>query len=198
MMKRYLSTAPIGFAVTLGLLYAMQILIDSGEAAFKPPREVDMLGWIAQPPTEEPPLVDEPPKRISPPEVPPHVLPPTSPESGNKGVLVAPGPADPPSTGGVEFNPYNSDGPLVHMVRVQPAYPAIAESRGIEGFVTVQFDVTPDGLVSNVTIVESSHSIFEKAAVKAAHKFRFKPKIVDGTPVATTGVGYRFRFEMDR
>ncbi len=198
MVKRYLSTAPIGFAVTLGLLYAMQILIDSGEAVLKPPRDVDMLGWIAQPPIEDPPRVDRPPERISPPADPPRLPPPTSPEPADRGVFVAPGPADPPPAGSVEFNPYNSDGPLVHMVRVQPAYPPIAASRGIEGFVTVRFDVTPEGLASNVTVVESSHAIFERAAVKAAHKFRFKPKVVDGTAVASTGVVYRFRFEMDR
>ena len=198
MMKRYLSTAPIGFAVTLGLLYAMQILVDTGEAAFKPPRDVDMLGWIAQPPREEPPLLDELPERISPPEATPRITPPTSPQSSDKGVFVAPGPADPSPTSGVEFKPHILDGPLVHMVRVQPAYPATAQSRGIEGFVTVRFDVTPDGLVTNVAVVESSHSIFEKAAVKAAHKFRFKPEVVDGIPIATKGVAYRFRFEMDR
>ena len=198
MMKRYLSSAPIGFAVTLGLLYAMHVLIDSGEAAFVQPREADLLGWIAEPPKDDPPLVDELPERINPPEIPPNLQPPTTHESGDRRIVVTPGPTDPTPTGGIEFSPYNSDGPLVHMVRVQPTYPAIAESRGIEGFVTVRFDVTPEGLASNVTVVESSHGIFEKAAIKAAQKFRFKPKVVDGTPVATAGVGYRFRFEMKK
>lgn len=197
MMKRYLSSAPIGFAVTLSLLYAMQVLIDSGEEILVTPRKMDMLGWIAEPRKTDPPAVDDRPKRIDPPVIPPSLQPPTTPETGGEGVYVGRTPQNPPPTTGTGFNPYRSDGPLVHMVRVQPAYPPYAASRGLEGFVIVRFDVSPEGLAGNVVVVESSHGIFEKAAVKAAQKFRFKPKVADGVPVATTGVAYRFRFEMD-
>jgi protein TonB len=70
-------------------------------------------------------------------------------------------------------------------------------TRGIEGWVTVQFDVLPDGTVGNVTVIESSNRSFERSAIQAAGRFRFKARVVDGVPQTSTGVQYRFRFELD-
>jgi len=89
------------------------------------------------------------------------------------------------------------DGPLVAMIRVEPAYPIRASTLGLEGFVTVRFDVNSDGSVSNVSVLESSHSVFEQAAIKAARKFRFKARVVDGIAQPTFGVQNRFVFRME-
>ncbi|MEM9209679.1 MAG: energy transducer TonB, partial [Pseudomonadota bacterium] len=70
-------------------------------------------------------------------------------------------------------------------------------ARGVEGFVTVRFDVDTRGQTRNVTVVASSHAGFERAAIRAAEKFRYRAQIVDGQPVTTTGLHYRFRFELD-
>ena len=83
------------------------------------------------------------------------------------------------------------------MVRVKPAFPPKALRLGMDGFVTVQFDVSAAGKVVNLMVVESSHTLFEPAAVRAAMKFRFKPRVVDGEPVAVSGISYRFRFDLD-
>ena len=89
------------------------------------------------------------------------------------------------------------DGPLVAMVRVRPVYPAAAAQRELSGYAVVQFDVLTDGTVANVAIVESSNRIFESSSIRAAQKMRFKPKVIDGVPQVSTGVQYRFTFEMD-
>ena len=91
-----------------------------------------------------------------------------------------------------------SDGPLVALVRVEPTYPARPRAQGLEGFVIVQFDVLADGTVSNVSIVESSSRLFEAAAARAAMRFRFKPRVVDGVALTTSGIQNLFRFEMER
>lgn len=88
-----------------------------------------------------------------------------------------------------------NDGPLVAIVRVQPAYPAAAETRGLEGWVLVEFDVRADGGVANAFVVESSSQIFEKASLDAVYRFRFKPRVVDGVPQLTAGLQNLFRFE---
>ena len=90
------------------------------------------------------------------------------------------------------------DGSLVAIVRVEPTYPLRAEESSLEGYVTVRFDVNADGTVSNVTVVSSSHRIFEKAAIKAASKFRYKARVVDGIAQATYGLQNRFVFKMER
>ena len=89
------------------------------------------------------------------------------------------------------------DNPLISIVRVQPTYPAVAEQRGLEGWVDVRFDVMTNGQVTNIEVMASSDRIFEKAAIKAAQRFRFKAPVVNGVPQVATGVDYRFRFEMN-
>lgn len=91
-----------------------------------------------------------------------------------------------------------SDGPLVAIVRVQPVYPPRAIAMNLDGWVVVRFDVTADGLVTNPTVVESSHRVFEKAALDTVQKFRYKPRVIDGVPRPSTGLQNVFRFEIDR
>ena len=63
---------------------------------------------------------------------------------------------------------------------------------------TVRFDVNADGTVSNVTVMDSSSHVFERAAIKAARKFRFKARVVDGVPQPSYGLQNRFVFKMER
>ena len=90
-----------------------------------------------------------------------------------------------------------SDGPLVALVRVEPTYPGAALQKGLEGYVLIKFDVTPQGMVTNVRVIESSHRVFESAARNAAKRFRFKPRVTDGIPQFTAGIQNLFRFEME-
>ena len=82
-------------------------------------------------------------------------------------------------------------------VRVQPVYPVRAQTQGLEGHVLVQFDVMADGTVTNITVIESSHKVFERSAIEAAGRFRFKARVVDGVPQASYGLRNLFTFEME-
>lgn len=198
MMTRYLTSASLGVTMTLGLLYLMHVLIDTGKAVGSDPVKGPDLAWILPPTEDLPPLLDE---RIEPP--PPPLIPPTnrapiSTESSGTGKGVTIPSQNPKSTrpdfGQLAF----TDGPLVNVVRVQPTYPIRALTRNIEGYVTVGFDVSPAGSVINVFVLDSSHALFEKPAIEAAYRFRFKSRVVDGVPVGTTGLRNRFRFEIDK
>ncbi|MBQ46429.1 MAG: hypothetical protein CMP10_02865 [Zetaproteobacteria bacterium] len=71
------------------------------------------------------------------------------------------------------------------IVRIEPQYPRKAAMRGIEGFVTVNFLVTESGSISEIKIVNAKPPrIFNRAAKKAVSRWKYKPKLMDGKPVA--------------
>lgn len=197
-MFKHLTTAVFsGSAVTLGLLYVMQLLIVIQPGAESMPREPWEFEWLYDPPREDPPRTtefDKPDAIKDPPEI-PQTFETPNPFPGGTTVRITPRkPADPDFTMPVNTIP---DGPLVALVRVRPVYPARAEMNGIEGYVLVEFTVGTDGTVSDVVVVDSSHAIFETSAVKAAERFRFKPRVIAGVALPTHGVQNLFRFRME-
>ena len=78
-----------------------------------------------------------------------------------------------------------------------PIYPRRAQTRGIEGYVLLEFFVTTAGAVRDPRVVESKPpGIFDNAAVQAALKFKYKPKVVNGEPVEVAGVRNLITFEL--
>ena len=91
------------------------------------------------------------------------------------------------------------DGEYLPIVKVAPQYPRRAAQRGIEGYVVVEFDVTTLGTVANARVIESDPpNIFNRAAISAANKFKYKPKMVNGKAVEVKGVRNLIRFELDK
>lgn len=73
---------------------------------------------------------------------------------------------------------------LIPIFRVPPRYPMRAASRRIEGWVKVEFTITELGTVTDATVVEAyPNSIFNRSALRAIAKWKFKPKLVAGQPV---------------
>ncbi len=63
-------------------------------------------------------------------------------------------------------------------------YPAEAKDKKVEGYVRVAYDVSADGSVTNVRVVDSDPpGVFDEAAVAAVRGWRFHPAISDGKPV---------------
>ncbi len=86
----------------------------------------------------------------------------------------------------------------VPLLKIAPIYPRKAAERGVQGEVTVQFDVDESGIVINPTIFENKtrSTALEKASIVAALKFRYAPGFVDGKPVVTEGVKNRFTYKL--
>lgn len=73
--------------------------------------------------------------------------------------------------------------PLQLLAGADPAYPAAAQAAGIEGQVTVSYDVTPAGRVANAVVVAADPSgVFEEAALAAVRSWRFRPATEPGLP----------------
>lgn len=81
--------------------------------------------------------------------------------------------------------------------QASPEYPAEAKANGIEGKVTLGLRVEIDGTVSGPKVKTSSgSSLLDQAALTAAGKYRFKPALQDGKPVAVW-VSFTVTFVLD-
>lgn len=197
MFTRMLSAAVAGIVVTAGLFYLMHYLIEVSHGTPRDPRPRLELAFL--PTIDDTPVVTNlvPPER---PDPPPELPPGKPPIEDNGDVIAVPPPPEVPRPGtkGLRSGTIRyADGGLMTIVAVQPVYPRIASERGLEGQVVVRFDVSETGTVSNAVVVESSNRVFDKAAIDAAKRFRFKPRVVDGVPQASYGVHRLFTFRME-
>ena len=63
----------------------------------------------------------------------------------------------------------------------------------------LEFTVSKLGTVVDPKVIEADPpNIFNRAAISAAKKFKYKPKIENGEAVAVTGIRNIIRFELDK
>ena len=92
----------------------------------------------------------------------------------------------------------STDSDYVPVLKVAPIYPQRAANRNIEGYVIVEYSISSSGQVVNVKVIESKPSgIFDKSAIEAAKRFKYKPRKVDGVNVAVDGVKNKFTFVLE-
>jgi protein TonB len=200
MIGRYAFSIVIGTVVTLSLLFIMQLLIVTGKQALTDPRERHKLEFVRVKKNENLNTQDlTPEKPPKPPETPPETPPqdmdnidPDAPtiDVGRPDISAN---TDIGGPGGMNI----AEGDYLPIVRVAPVYPSRALSRGLEGFVDMSFTVTATGTVKDPIVLQSTSSLFERAATRAVLKFKYKPRVVDGIPVEVTGVKTRITFELE-
>jgi protein TonB len=70
---------------------------------------------------------------------------------------------------------------------VNPNYPTAALRSGQSGWVVVGFTITAEGRTTDVHVVDAQpRHVFDRAAMEAVGRYRFKPATRDGTAVAST------------
>jgi protein TonB len=78
--------------------------------------------------------------------------------------------------------------------QVPPTYPAELRKAKIEGLVTLAFLLNEEGRVEDAQIENSTHPEFERPAIEALRRWRFRPGVKDGAPVkAYMRLPMRFR-----
>lgn len=91
---------------------------------------------------------------------------------------------DGPFLGAVGQVNMTEEGGVIPIVRIAPQYPRKALMAKIEGWVKVKFTITPSGTVTNPEVVDAKpRRIFDREAIRAILKFKFKPKVVNGQGV---------------
>ncbi len=86
---------------------------------------------------------------------------------------------------------------LDRIVTRDPVYPAQALRNGTKGWVELAFTVTANGSVRDIEIVAAEpRGVFDSAASDAVAAWRFRPRVVNGQPVAQRST-VTMRFDVD-
>ena len=79
-------------------------------------------------------------------------------------------------------------------MKVYPSFPTHRAAQA-GGYAIVRFDVNAMGQVENPAVIDSSHSVFNRSAINAILKFKYRPRIVNGEAVSTQGLKFKFTYE---
>jgi len=76
------------------------------------------------------------------------------------------------------------EGDIIPIVVIRPMYPRDAAMQGLEGWVKVEFIITAIGTVKNPRVIDAKPPrVFNREAIRAILKWKFKPRVVDGVAV---------------
>jgi biopolymer transport protein ExbB len=191
------------FFVTAALLFLMQTLIETGRDAISNRSPVEFVDFIRIRRAERIETREEKPQKIMP-EAKPEVVRATLDNSDmDAGIDIG---MSSTVTNlqiggfaiGAKLGDYGiSDAEYMPIVRVVPMYPRQAAMLGIEGYVIVSFTVTTNGSVKDCIVVESSNAIFNRSAVQAALKFKYKPRLVDGVAMEVHDVQTKLTYAFE-
>lgn len=213
MVVRYGLSIGVGVFVTLLLFYIMQSLIQSGKRVLTEEGAGTLVEFVRLKEDQQLQTKKRKPKKPPPPDEPPPDIPQ---QQFNVNVDAS---AYSMRTIDLSLNVSLTgggfaitDGDYLPIVKVQPIYPRRALSRGMAGWVIVEFTVNAQGMVESAFIVancgmvqnarseaeceDHPSNIFDSSALKAAAKFKYKPKVIDGVPTATSGVQNKITFEL--
>ncbi|HET7588415.1 MAG TPA: TonB family protein [Gammaproteobacteria bacterium] len=103
-------------------------------------------------------------------------------------------------SGGFNVSNLSANGQAIPIVAITPQYPASAMFSKLEGHVTLEFTIQPDGSATDPEVIDSEpRRVFDKAAINALLRSKFKPKVVNGKPIASRGTfTYQFHLPKNR
>ena len=196
-MFRSIFSVITSFIVTTGLVYGMYALIKQDDAGLEDSTAIKLPDFVHVPPEDELQTITSKPRAPDKIEAQPDI---PDIEVVNNRVNVDTN----ISLGSVkvginrELKSFNSnDGEYLPIFRAPPVYPRRALDCGLCGWVDISYTVTSTGSVTNPLVIASTSKTFEKAATKAALKYKYKPRQVDGKGVDVPGVQVRIKFEIE-
>jgi len=192
----------LGLVVTAALFWTMQYLIETTEGTLNEGTSGNLVDFVRLKRDESIQRRQLKPKKPPPPDAPPP-QPPTpqldnlNPNAEKIAISAAPVETDIEMSGG--FSLGVGEGDYLPIVKVAPIYPQRALSRGIEGYCVVQYTVTKQGTIRDPFVIEDqcTSSLFHRASIQAALKFKYKPRVIDGQAVEVPGVQNKFTYEIE-
>lgn len=191
----------VGFGITLFLFWLMQYMIETADRTLDEGSRGSLVDFVRIQRDETIQRRQLKPKKPPPPEsAPPQ--PPTpqlenlDPTAEKIAISAVPVQTEIEMSGG--FSLGVGEGDYLPIVKVAPIYPQRALSRGIQGFCVVQYTVTRQGTIREPFVIESqcTSSLFHRASLQAALKFKYKPRVIDGEAVEVPGVQNKFTYEI--
>jgi len=193
---RLLFGLAFGLLVTAVLFWNMQNLIRTADRTLNEAHSVHLLEFVRVIREEKLPEREriKPPDEVLPPPVGPE-LPPTIIDHGGPTIIIPPAPVS-PHTPVVDKYGSITSGDYLPLVKVAPNYPQRALSKGVEGYCVIQYTVSRGGTIKDPFVVEDqcTSSLFHRASLQAAMKFKYKPRVIDGLAVEVPGVQNKFTF----
>lgn len=191
----------VALAVTLSLFWLMQYLIATADRSLNENTAGNLLEFVRIKRDESiqrrqlKPKKPPPPQQ-APPQPPTPQLDDLNPNAEKIAISAVPVETDIEMTGG--FSLGVGEGDYLPIVKVAPIYPNRALTRGIEGYCVIQYTVTSLGTVKDPVVVDNqcTSSLFHRASLNAALKFKYKPRILDGQSVEVAGVQNKFTYEI--
>ncbi|WP_240725096.1 energy transducer TonB [Mangrovimicrobium sediminis] len=189
------ATFALACVVGLSLFVLMQVMIRADAILEKPDGERAYLNFVRVDQSEETRTKE---RKLN--EPPPPEAPPETPQLSSDMTNVNPNLSMNMPTIGIPIN--SGDGPylgalqqgqglagfdtdVIPVVRTSPVYPRGAKQARIQGYVTLAVTIRPDGTVEGAEVIESDPPrLFDQSALDAIKRWKFRPKIVDGNPVA--------------
>jgi len=201
-LTRYAGAAGGAALITFGLFFLMHTLIAGSPFSLDQARKIRIVDFVRlkRAETVEPKQRELPqrqaPERPPPPEADLSDVP--KPEAG--ALAVAAGEFQPAlELAGPGLGSAGSDSDAVPLVRVNPQYPSRALIAGVEGWVHLEFTVSTAGTVKDVKILDADpRGYFENAAEQAVLKYKYKPKVDNGTAVERPGVQIILSFKLNK
>jgi protein TonB len=205
---RYVISVFAGLMVALLLFLLMHSLIAGGEGFEKAADTGKIVNFIRiredeltqtkerrkPPPPEKPEEPPPPPKLVV---QNPEKVPQTQLDIETPDISVPIGGGSGPYIGAWSPGQAAAEGDVVPIVKIDPQWPREALLNGIEGFVEVEFTITPDGSVADVEVLNAEpRRLFVRDAIRAVLKWKFKPRIIDGQAVARRAT-QRIEFKLE-
>ncbi|NNE06754.1 MAG: energy transducer TonB [Xanthomonadales bacterium] len=200
-MTRLLIGLGLGLVITLFLFWFMQYMIETADRTLDEANRGSLVDFVRVKRDEEIERRQLKPKKPPPPDAPPP-QPPTpqldnlDPTAEKIAISAVPVTTDIEMTGG--FSLGVGEGDYLPIVKVAPIYPQRALTRGVEGYCVVEYTVTRQGTIRDPFVVEDqcTSSLFHRASLQAALKFKYKPRVIDGEAVEVRGVQNKFTYEI--
>ena len=202
--SRLITGAILGLVVVAVLFWAMQYMIkiganaESEDISFKMPdfvrAKLDNTEVNRRKPPKKPPPPEKPPKQPPPPKL-------DNVKAQADAIAVSAAPVNTEvdlSSSGFNVGAIG-EGDYLPIVKIAPIYPPRAADRGVEGHCTVQYTVTTAGTTANIQVVQDdcTSSLFHRASIRAAEKFKYKPTVRNGEAIEVHGVKNRFTYGLE-
>ena len=204
--KKSLIFFPFAFAVSLFIFYFMSLLISGGKNSTGTDNQNISINFLLNAQLEDLELRSrrkpkKPKKEEPPPETPKLKIQQTEqlkPEMNSQlPQLDLPDDFQSDDTGARVSSYGSQDREVTPIFRINPIYPRLAALRNIEGFVILQFDITPAGHTDNITVIQASPTqIFNASAVQALQKWKYKAKIENGKAVRQKNLKVQLDFKL--
>ncbi len=195
-VNRYSISTCAAVVITGGLLLVMQYAIQSDETKIDEPPIGDLLTMVRV--IEEPEVLQNPRRVVKPPVV--DQMPPPIQRmmdfdaTGETGLVEI---TDPDVTVTPTTEGFQSEGEMLPIMTVPPEYPQREQARGTQGWVIVEFTVDQLGRVQTPQVIDAEPSrVFDRAAIKAVKRYKYKPRVLNGEAVPVTGVRQRIVFQL--